>query len=71
MLSVSPTADVGAHAGQEKLLLTARETAAALSISERSLWSLTNQGAIKCVRINRSVRYARTELERFIAESQS
>ena len=29
-----------------KLLLTAREAAASLSISERSLWSLTNQGIL-------------------------
>ena len=71
MLSVSPTADVGTRAGQEKLLLTAREAAAALSISERTLWSLTNQGRIKATRINRAVRYSRAELERFIAASQA
>lgn len=71
MLREPPSNDVGARAAQEKLLLTAREAAFALSISERSLWSLTNQNAIKCVRINRSVRYARTELDRFIAAQQS
>ncbi len=39
-----------------RLLLTAREAALALAISERSLWSLTNQGVIRCVRIGRAVR---------------
>lgn len=50
-----------------KLLLTAREAAASLSISERSLWSLTNQGILRCVRIGRSVRYAVDDLREFIA----
>lgn len=50
-----------------KLLVTAREAAAALSISERSLWGLTNQGLLRCVRIGRSVRYAVDDLREFIA----
>ena len=50
-----------------KLLLTAREAAATLSISERSLWGLTNQGLLRCVRIGRSVRYAVDDLHEFIA----
>lgn len=50
-----------------RLLLTARDAAAALSISERKLWELTNCGVIKVVRIGRSVRYSRTALEEFIA----
>jgi excisionase family DNA binding protein len=51
-----------------RLLLTARDAAAALAISERKLWELTNGGVIKAVRIGRSVRYARAALEEFIAE---
>jgi hypothetical protein len=34
-----------------KLLWTSREAAAALSLSERTLWKLTNEGDIPCVRI--------------------
>ncbi len=49
----------------EKLLCTSREAAFTLSISERKLWELTNRGIIRCVRIGRAVRYARTELARF------
>ena len=48
-----------------KLLVTAREAAAALSISERSLWGLTIQGLLRCVRIGRSVRYAVDDLREF------
>lgn len=50
-----------------RLLLTAREAASALAISERSLWSLTNQGVIKVTRIGRSIRYSLAALEEFIA----
>lgn len=38
-------------------LLVAREAASLLSISERSLWTLTNSGQIPVVRIGRSLRY--------------
>jgi len=40
----------------EKLLVTAREAAKLLSISEKTLWTLTNRGGIQAVRIGRVVR---------------
>jgi excisionase family DNA binding protein len=46
----------------EPLLLTAREAAAALAISERTLWQLTKDGAVRCVRLGRAVRYDRRDL---------
>lgn len=49
-----------------KLLLTARETAAMLSISERKLWNLTNENEIPAIRIGRSVRYSIDDLEQWI-----
>lgn len=50
-----------------KLLLTPREAADTLSVSEKSLWSLTTpRGPIKCVRLGRSVRYSITTLREFI-----
>ena len=50
-----------------RLLLTAREAAVALRVSERTLWSLTApRGTIPAVRINRSVRYAVDDLRRWI-----
>ena len=51
------------------LLLTSRQTAEALSISPRKLWSLTATGDIPHVRIGRSVRYAVDDVREWI-ESQ-
>lgn len=58
--------DDGNRATNGKLLLTANEAAATLSISPRKLWELTNCGAIKAVRIGKAVRYATATLEKFI-----
>lgn len=49
-----------------KLLMTARETAEALSISERKLWDLTNENEIPAIRIGRSVRYAIEDIQLWI-----
>jgi excisionase family DNA binding protein len=48
------------------LLLTARQAAAALTISERTLWSLTRRGELPCLRIGRSVRYSRRDLFEYL-----
>jgi excisionase family DNA binding protein len=53
--------------GVRRLLLTAREAAAYLAISERTLWSLTApRGPIRVVRIGRTVRYDRRDLLVFV-----
>jgi excisionase family DNA binding protein len=49
-----------------KLLWTSREAAQALSISERTLWSLTHDGKIPCIRIGRSVRYDPADIREWI-----
>lgn len=49
-----------------KLLLTARETAEKLSISERKLWNLTNENEIPAIRIGRSVRYSIEDIQLWI-----
>ena len=54
-------------AATDKLLLTAREAARMLSVSERTLWTLTHEGAIPAVRIGRRVLYSPADLEHFIA----
>lgn len=53
-----------------KLLVTSREAARLLSICERSLWSLSQSGALKAVRIGRSVRYAVADIEDYIERSR-
>ncbi len=52
-----------------RFLLRPRDAAAALSISERALWTLTASGKLPAVRIGRAKRYDPTDLQRFI-ESQ-
>ena len=51
-----------------RLALRPREAAVALGISERKLWSLTNQGLIPHFKMGRSVRYPTRELADWMAE---
>lgn len=52
------------------LLLTPRQAAAALSISERSLWSLTKSGAVPSIKIGRLVRYRPESLRVWLTERE-
>jgi excisionase family DNA binding protein len=52
--------------GNQQRLLTARQAAAFLAISERKLWGLTQQGRIPAVRFDRVVRYDLNDLNSFI-----
>jgi excisionase family DNA binding protein len=53
-----------------RLLLTARDAARALAVSERTLWGLTSpRGPIRSVRVGeRSVRYSVDDLREWIAQ---
>lgn len=53
-------------AGNDRLLLTAREAAAALSISERTLWSITRRGEIAHIACGRKVLYSPSDLDAWI-----
>jgi len=48
-------------------LVTRREAARFLNVSERQVWNLQNDGRLPHVRIGRSVRFRVTDLEAFIA----
>jgi excisionase family DNA binding protein len=48
------------------MLLTVRQASKVLSISERSLWTLTANGEIQAVRFGRSVRYDPADLKKWI-----
>ena len=51
----------------ERKLLTAREAAEFLGLSERTIWEISSpRGDLPTVRIRRSVRYARTDLADYI-----
>ena len=54
------------HPAPSPLLLKPREAARALAISPRKLWSLTACGDVKCVRIDRAVRYDPSDLRAWI-----
>ena len=51
-----------------QLLLTSRQAAQALQISERKLWSMKASGEIPYVLLGRSVRYPVADLQRWIEE---
>lgn len=53
------------------LLLDAREAARRLGISPRTLWTLTDEGRIRPVRIGRLVKYDPRDLLAFIDASKS
>ena len=55
------------HGNQEQLLITAKQAAALLAVSERTLWQLTNDGTLPVVRFGRTVRYDPSDLRAFIA----
>jgi len=53
-------------------LLTSREAADRLRISERKLWGLTMpRGSLPCVRIARSVRYSVEDLDAFVSKMRT
>ena len=49
-----------------KLLVSRREAAAMLAISERLLWTLTANGELPAIKIRKAVRYSVGDLQRFI-----
>ena len=56
----------------ESMLLTTRETARALSISERTLYSLTfPRGTLKAVKLRGKVLYARQTIVEWIASQEA
>ena len=50
----------------DPLLVNSREAARRLSISERTLWSLTKAGEIPSLNIRKCVRYRLTELAAWV-----
>ncbi len=54
-----------------RFLLTSREAAKRLSISERHLFQLTRTGQLPCLRIGRSVRYSVETIQKWVRETES
>ncbi len=57
--------DRAKHPEPQKLLSPA-EAANFLAVSERTLWSWTNEGRVACVKIDRTKRYRMQDLTNFI-----
>lgn len=57
-------------AGEGPLLLTARQAAKALQVSERTLWTLSHSGKLARVKVGHLVRYSIDDLRRFISEQR-
>ncbi len=55
------------NSDDQPILLSPKEAAKRLGISERTLWTITDRGEIHCIRIGASKRYPVTELERFVS----
>jgi excisionase family DNA binding protein len=53
-----------------RLLMTHREAAVLLAVSERTLWKLRHNGEIPFVRIGRCVRYRPSSLKNWVREQE-
>ena len=58
------------NSSNEILLLTTVEAAKVLTISARTLWQLTRDGKIRCIRIRRLVRYDQQDLLAYIEKQK-
>ena len=56
--------------GTIERLLTYRETANLLGVSERTVWTLVQDGLLHAVKVGRSVRVAPADLRSFIERSR-
>ncbi len=53
------------------MLLTSAEAASILSVSTRTLWQLTKDGKVTCIRNRRAVRYDPEVLYQYIARNSN
>lgn len=53
------------------VLLSAKQAAESLGISQRKLWSLTNARAIASIKIGRAIRYSVDDLQSFVQAART
>ena len=56
---------------EEPKLLSVKEVAGMLGISQRTVWSMTNAGEIPCVRIRKRVLYRFSHIQHYIEKKTS
>lgn len=49
------------------LLLTAKEAAALLGVSTRTLWRLSASGDLPCVHVGKATRWRRSDVEKYVS----
>jgi excisionase family DNA binding protein len=59
------------HGTVVKPLLTYREVAEVLGVTDRTVWELVRKGELRNVRVGRSVRIDPADLKQFIEDSKS
>ena len=62
---------IDSHINASPSLLRVRDAARLLQVSERMLWTLTDNGDIPCVRVGSVVRYEPAVIREWISRSQS
>jgi excisionase family DNA binding protein len=56
---------------QQPLLLSLKQAAQALCLSERTVWTMVQAGALPHLRVGRRLLFSRTALESWIARQES
>jgi len=56
---------------EQPILITEKEAARLLGVSDRTVWQLRKDGKLRGIKIGAAVRYARSELDRFIEEQMN
>jgi len=59
------------HGTEVKPLLTYREVAEVLGVTDRTVWELVRKGELRNVKVGRSVRIDPADLRQFIEDSKS
>ena len=59
------------QADVERVALSMREVAQAISVSERTVWTAIKSGKLKASKVGRLVRIRPTDLEKFITFGES
>ena len=54
-----------------RMLMTYRQCAEAMAVSEKTIWSLCKAGQLPVIRIGRACRISRRSLDRFITEREA
>jgi excisionase family DNA binding protein len=60
-----------ANRSEPSLLLSLKEAAAALAVSERTVWTLVQEGVLPHLRLGRRLLFSRTALEAWIARTEA